>query len=79
MDPTALGVNMSAWFQASEQLQWWFEAGTESASLISTVDMEGAKSVVETWDWAQHPESNVCYTSYNYADGIWKTQTQPIQ
>ena len=75
LDRTALAPNMSAWYQPQEKVQWWYEKGVQSASMIS-----GVASQVKAYDLTQkNPNTNTYYvsTTFQYDTGTWSTSLSP--
>lgn len=75
MDQTELAPNMSAWYQPQEKVQWWYEKGVQSASMIS-----GTASQVCKYDLTQkNPNTNTYYvsTTFQYDPGTWSTSLAP--
>lgn len=72
IDQTELGPGMNAAYQPQEKVQWWYEAGMKSATMISS-----DRSSVETGDFsAPDPLTNTysLTSSYSFANGVWTTK-----
>ena len=73
IDTLELAVGMSSWYQPQEKVQWWYERGARSGSMIS-----GGRSSVENYDMTNPRPSDGKYyvsTSYIYANGSWVTNS----
>ncbi|PMD50909.1 uncharacterized protein K444DRAFT_604409 [Hyaloscypha bicolor E] len=71
VDPTELGPNMSASYQPQEQLQWWYEEGMKTSTMISTAD-----TTKEVGDYSKpDPKSGLFSktSSYTFNTGKWLT------
>lgn len=64
---------MTAWFEPSEVVKWWFESGLSSADTLAEVQAQGVRSPVETYDMAS---ADYVSSTYNYVEGIWTTSTE---
>ncbi|KAI1427201.1 hypothetical protein F5Y12DRAFT_205091 [Xylaria sp. FL1777] len=70
VDEVGLGKEMSAWYQPQEKLQWWYETGVRSSTMIS-----GARSKVNTYDMSRrNPATGKFFvaTTFYYDEGKWK-------
>lgn len=64
VDSTELGVGMSSWYQPQEEVQWWYEKGTRSATMIS-----GAETDIETFNMSTPRPSDGKYYGRLHLDG----------
>ncbi|KAF7510763.1 hypothetical protein GJ744_005863 [Endocarpon pusillum] len=71
VDPAELGPNMSGSYQPQEQLQWWYEEGMRTSTMISK-----NKSDKEVGDYSQpDPKSGTFAktSSFTFNTGKWST------
>lgn len=74
IDPIELGLHMSASYEPSNVVQWWYQTTGNHSSPVLTVH----KSPVESRDMSQlDPLTNryYCSTSYDYSKGTWLTNS----
>jgi len=71
VDPSELGPNMSASYQPQEQLQWWYEEGVKTSTMISK--NVGRKEIGDFS--APDPHSGVFSktSSFAFNSGKWST------
>jgi hypothetical protein len=77
IDPSSLGLNMGSWYQPQEKVQWWYQKGQQSSTMIS-----GAGTVIAEYDMSRpNPGSGFFYTSttYLYSAGKWQNSPMPPQ
>ncbi|KAF7540055.1 hypothetical protein G7054_g1632 [Neopestalotiopsis clavispora] len=68
-DPLELGLNMDAWYQPVEQVQWWYETGLRTSTIIT-----GAGTPKHGYDFTHsNPETGLFFvsTTYKYQLGTW--------
>jgi hypothetical protein len=71
VDPTALSIGDSAKYQPQEVVEWWYETGAKSATMISSASTE-----IGSVDLSQPaPTTNKYFysTTYKYEAGKWVT------
>ena len=69
-------TNMSAWYNPTEKVHWWFESGAP-ATLRKSVTLQGARTVIERMDMGDPSEIDYCSTTYDFKKGEWTTSTDP--
>ncbi|KAF1997419.1 hypothetical protein P154DRAFT_441112 [Amniculicola lignicola CBS 123094] len=73
VDETELGKGMTAQYQPQEQIQWWYQTGMRSSTMI-----EQASTKKETGDYSAPDSRTGTYSktsSYSYTTGTWKTSS----
>lgn len=76
VDTVALPLNASAAYQPQEVLEWWYDVGLETGTMI---DMHTTS--IGSGDFSKpEPETGkyLLYTSYSYSTGDWTTSQNPI-
>jgi hypothetical protein len=71
VDPTAIGINMSATFQPQEKVLWWYAAGSKSSTMFTTHSGPSSEGDFSSPD---NVTRNFRKTSaYDWDNGVWNT------
>lgn len=71
VDPTETGHGMEAAYQPQEKVQWWYQAGMQTSSMISE-----NRGPTETGDFSKPDDVTGLYSkssSYDFKKGEWTT------
>ena len=69
-----LGLNMASWYQPIEKVQWWYEAGLRTGTIIT-----GAGTDKREWDFSSsNPETGLYFvsTTYKHKPGEWHVSSK---